>query len=498
MRIPFPERISLTGTVLFALFLCTMQQLQGTDPIFSMCCFLFIIVATLAFNLAGGFTRPSGSYVFFYAVLGVIVGICWKAILGERADSNLRSPLLTIQVFRGGICSMWLAVFISRRLTTKKPLLGNFVTDENMQNATIGLLVIGLTISVLLIVFPTGSGSVLSALTQINRFLPLAVILGTVHTIRKSGGTRSISLPVIIAGFFVFAIGVLSFSKEGMFTPFVCWLFAAGSQRYKLTNYQVIGAVVFVIVMFVYLVPYSQYGKGVNREDVTFAGQLALASRLLDDIDNVRDQSNQETEDAYQSNVQHYFNSSQGFFDRLQMLSVDDVLLDDTEQEGPFGYSPIILGFQNLVPRVFFPNKPSINFGNLYAHQLGGLDDDDYTTGISFSPSGEAYHIDKWVGVLILEPALLILLFTLFDSLCGDVRKSPWGLLMIAYFSHIAPEGMLGSVIYALGFLSFSLVIAAISAAYIAPIVGSLVAGPENRGLRRGRLIASIPGRKTT
>ena len=69
---------------------------------------------------------------------------------------------------------------------------------------------------------------------------------------------------------------------------------------------------------------------------------------------------------------------------------------------------------------------------------------------------------------------------------------------MIAFFSHIAPEGMLGSVIYALGFLSFSLFIAAISAAYIAPVVGSLIAGPERRGLRRGGLIASIPARKVT
>jgi hypothetical protein len=144
---------------------------------------------------------------------------------------------------------------------------------------------------------------------------------------------------------------------------------------------------------------------------------------------------------------------------------------------------------------VLWPSKPSVFFGNLYAHEIGGLPEDDYTTGISFSPSGEAYHIGGWLGVFIVAPLLWILLFTVFDSLCGDTRVSPWGLLMAAYFTHTAPEGMLGGIIYALGYVNFGLVVAALSAAYVMPIFGTLIKGPEQVRLRRIAPVRSVPRR---
>jgi len=169
------------------------------------------------------------------------------------------------------------------------------------------------------------------------------------------------------------------------------------------------------------------------------------------------------------------------------------MLVEVTERKGTFGYLPIIAGFENLIPRAFWPNKPSIGFGNLFAHEIGGLPEDDTTTGISFSPSGEAYHLGRWVGVFLVAPVLWIMLFTLFDSLCGDTRVTPWGLLLTAYFAHAAPEGMLDSIIYTLGFGTLGLLFAAFSAAYMMPIVGTLVKGPEKRLLLRTPLVRSIP-----
>ena len=72
---------------------------------------------------------------------------------------------------------------------------------------------------------------------------------------------------------------------------------------------------------------------------------------------------------------------------------------------------------------------------------MGMLGDEDRTTGISFSPIGEAFHVGRWTGIFIVAPILWIMLFTLYDSLCGDARKVPWGLLAIVLFAHIAPEG---------------------------------------------------------
>src|SRR5215469_335127 len=476
----------------FALVLFGVQIWQGTSVLFAICSLLFIVVATFAFNLAGGFSRTSGAYIFFYSLLGVIVGLCCKAILGERADSNLLVPELTIKVFLGGITAMLGAVFISRKLTARRPLLRNLVTDANMQNATVGCLVTGLVLSAILTLADKGSGTVLSALAQINRFLPMAMILGVVHEIRKSGGTRSVNIPVLLAGAAIFGTGLIGFSKEGMFTPVACWMVAAGSQRYKLSLFQIAGGFGAVALMFLFLVPYSQYGRNAVAKDLTFSARLASISDLLSNLGEVRQEYNANEEEGY-SDSRQYFNKPQGLFDRLQMISVDDMLVEVTERKGTFGYLPVIAGFENLIPRAFWPNKPSIGFGNLFAHEIGGLPEDDTTTGISFSPSGEAYHLGRWVGVFLVAPALWIMLFTLFDSLCGDTRVTPWGLLLTAYFAHAAPEGMLDSIIYTLGFGTLGLLFAAFSAAYMMPIVGTLVKGPEKRLLLRTPLVRSIP-----
>ncbi len=495
MRIPFPVHIPLRYVVGFATLLCIIQLLQGTSPYFSVCCFLFIIISGIAFNLAGGFSRTSGGYVFFYTVLTVIVGVCWKAVLGEPADSNLLVPLLTIQVFLGSSVALLAAVYLSRKLTTKRALLGSLVTDENMQNATIGCMVTGFVLGFLLLVVPKGNGSVLSALAQVNRFLPMAIILGVIHQIRKSGGTSSINLPVVLSATCQFCLGLVGFSKEGMFTPFVCWIIAAASQQYKVTLYQIVGGVLAVIFMFQFLVPYSQYGRNFRSETGSFSEDVDTAISLLSDLETARREERATAETSYEADVRGYYNAPQGFLDRLEMISVDDKLINLTDQGHVFGLYPILFSFENLVPHILWPNKPSIGFGNLYAHEIGGMAEDDYTTGISFSPAGESFHMARWIGIFLIAPIMWIMLFTLYDSLCGDVRRAPWGLLVLAIFSHAAPEGMLTGIVYMLGFTCASIIFAALSAAYVMPIFGTLIAGPGRRRIGRSVPVRSIPRR---
>ncbi|MDA4132524.1 MAG: hypothetical protein OK454_05280, partial [Thaumarchaeota archaeon] len=74
MRIPFPERIPIDRVTVFAILLFVIQQLEHTPLYFSAGSVAFIILAAIAFNTAGGLTRTSGAYVFFYSLLVVIVG----------------------------------------------------------------------------------------------------------------------------------------------------------------------------------------------------------------------------------------------------------------------------------------------------------------------------------------------------------------------------------------------------------------------------------------
>ncbi len=494
MRLPFPERIPFVKTFYLALLLCAIQVAQGTEPLFSLGCLFFILVSVVAFNVGGGFTRPSGGYIFFFATLSAIIGFVWKAVLGEPADSNLQNPLLTIGAYCGCIAMMLLAVFLSTKLKTKRALLAKMVTDANMQTATVGCLIAGIVLFVIAPLLPGGNGSFISAINQVNRFFPMAIILGVIHTIRRSGGTRSISLPILLAAGFSLSIGILGFSKEGMLTPFLCWIVAAASQRYKVSRTQIACSVLATVFIFRYLVPYAQYGRSYRAE--SDSGNLNISISLLSNLGYVREQYLEASTDTYEESSGYgYYNDPQGFFDRLEMISIDDALIEHTRQFGAFGLYPLVASFENLVPHVIWKDKPNVFFGNVFAHEIGMLSDQDTTTGISFSPVADAFHMEGWLGVFVVAPLMWLLLFTVFDSLCGDVRKSPWGLLAIVTFGHTAPEGGLGVIAYLVGYTVFAIVLAAVMAAYLMPILGTLFIGPEGIQVRRGAAIRSIPGR---
>jgi hypothetical protein len=508
MRLPFPERVPLLYAVGFAAVLGGIQLAQGTDPAFTLCFFLFVVIATFAFNLAGGLRRPAGGYVFFYATLAVILGVFWKACLGERADSNLTHPLLTMEATLAGMAGMLGAVAISRKLTRKRPILRG-LDSESMMQASIGCLVTGLVLTVLVMFVPYQNGSVLSALNQLNGFLPLAVILGVIYEIRKSGGTRSINLPVLIAGSVYFFIGLVGFSKTGIFTPLLCWVVAAASQRYRLTPYKIIGLLAIVFYMVVYLVPYSQYGRvfkvspsneaetGTNLSPAgAFLQNMETGFSFLAQPEFVRQQDSKDDAPIRVEGIPAYFDTPQGLFDRLQMISMDDAIINVTEQRGPFGMGPIIFAFENSIPHFLWPGKPSIVMGNVYAHEIGMIAPDDLSTGISFSPMGEGFHLARWMGVLLILPVLWIMLFTLYDSLCGDVQASPWGLLALVITAHIAPEGGLSGIIYMLWFSAISIIFAALAAIYVMPVLGYIVTGVRGARLRGVTTVHSIQRRR--
>jgi hypothetical protein len=416
-----------------------------------------------------------------------------KAFLGEPADSNLSSPALTMLVYLAGMCMMLVAVYLSKKVVPRRALMGRMVTDANMQTATVGCLVAGVLITLSGYVLPAGNGSLFSALNQLNRFYPLTIVLGVINTIRRSGGTRSINLPVVLAAGLLFTIGVISYSKEGMLAPFAAYFIAAASQRYKVSRTQIIVGVLGVIFIFRYLVPYSQFGRAYQEE--TGVNDIHTSLTLLSNLGYVREQYLETSSSAYTGRVIGYFNTSQGFFDRLEMIAIDDALINRTQQFGTFGTVPIIEAFENAVPHFIWKDKPQHLAGNIYAHEIGLLAEADDSTGVSFSSTATSFHLLGWPGIFFLGPAIWFLLFTIFDWLCGDVRKTPWGLLVLVLYSHAAPEGDVGAIVYMCFYTTYAIVFAGIMGAYVAPIIGTLFIGPEGIMIRRGAPIRSIPNR---
>jgi hypothetical protein len=493
VRLPFPERIPFRTFFFFAATLCAVQVLEGTNSTFSLCCFFFILIAGIAFNTAGGLTRASGAYVFFFSILGVILGLCWKAFLGEPADSNLQVPLLTIYLYLAGISMMLVAVYLSRKVTLRHALLGDILPDYKIQTAAIGCTVVGFLIAFIELIAPGGEGTVVSAFNQINHFFPLAIMLGVIHTIRRTGGRRSVNTAVLLSAGIYFYGGLIGFSKEGMLTPIVCYLLAAASQRYSLSKAQIILGILAIVVVFRYLVPYSQYGRNFRQD--TQVGNIKVAYTLMTNLGQVRQEYLNSESENYERQLFSYYDSPQGFFDRLQMISMDDALNQHTQQFGTIGTLFLVESIENIVPHFIWKDKPAFLSGNTFAHEIGLLGAEDDSTGVSFSAVSSAYHMAGWMGIFIIAPTLWFILFFVYDSLCGDCRKAPWGLIVLVMFTHAAPEGDLTSVIYFLSTGACGVALASILAAYLMPIVGTLFIGPEGVGLKPRAPVRSIPRR---
>jgi hypothetical protein len=484
MRIPFPVRIPFHGAAIFAVVLFAVERVEGTPLYFCTGAALFLLVATLAFNTAGGLTRASGAYIFFFAVLDVVIGLVYKAFLGEPADANLSDPHTTIEVYVAGTAAMFLAAFLSRRFSRKEPLLGRVMKEDQMYPAAVGCIVAGIVLAPILGLLGQSGLRIQTAFNQLNYLIPLGVILGVLYEIRRSGGRRSVNLMTVGAMIYCFVMyGLIGFSKQGMLVGPVCWVIAAWSQRYRFSRVQVAGVLMGAILFFRYLTPIAQTGKNIPEAAGTLPERAELALRMLEDPEKTRDEYLAVNADA--RGLNSYYNTPQGFWDRLQFISVDDALINVTDQGKVFGLLPLEQELLNAIPHVFWPDKPTFNYGNVYAHEIGNFTEDDTTTGISFGPMSEAYHMAKWTGVLVVAPLLWFVLFTLFDSLFGDIRLTPWGLLATVMISHIAPEGAMTGVVHLITYGPVILGFCAVFAAWVAPLMAIGVAGAG-----RGRKIA--------
>lgn len=493
MRIPFPIRIPLSYACAFAVVLCVTQVLEGTPPAFSLLSFAFIATATVAFNVAGGFARPSGAYIFFYAMLAVIVGLTYKAFLGEAAETNLAVPQTTMLVYVAGVSGMLVAAYLKRLVLPAKGLLDDLTKRVELDAASVGCILVGFAIyaaGVLIVKgadtaeerYANNSGTVLSALNQVNHFLPLGLILGVTYTIKRSGGRKFLSTTTAVAAVLsmIFA-GLIGTSKQGLFEPILCIMAAAAALQFRFSPKTVVAFIFAMAFTFYYLVPYIQAGKGVVGAP-TFTETAANAYTLLSDLEGTREKTAASSQEAVESDDYsiHYFNAPEGIFDRLQMIAIDDALIDITEQGHVFGLTPLLFDVYNLVPHFIWPDKPLIALGNLYSHEIGlahysRRGEDDETTGISFSPTADAFHMARWTGVLLIAPGLWFCCFFVMDFVCGDTRQSPWGLLMFAMCAHLAPEGMISGPFYLTTVGPMVVIFVTLLSVYVLPVIGNVL-----------------------
>ncbi len=484
MRIPFPERVNLSYALIFATTLFCVQVLEGTNVFFSCCVFCFIMIAAVGFNITGGFPFPSGAFIGFNAIFTLILPMIVKALLGDPANRNLHVPIRTIEVYLLGMVAMVAAGIFSRRFRRRKALIAGLLPVDSLKSSYVGCAVLSVIVYFYLTYFNHGGdGSFGSFLVQANRFPILTFVLGVIYTVHRTGGRRSISGPLLGMMLFISLGALLTFSKEQLLTPFFAWAVTAALLRYRLDWMNVVFSLAGLYLVFTFLVPYAQVGRDVDYPGLS---RVQTSAYLLTHMDEVRETYKEGT--AGVDDTLNYYHRPLGLLNRLEVLSADDALIEVTDRAGAFGYRPVIFGFINVIPHFLYRNKPKIGYGNIYAHEINILPPDDDTTGISFSPTADAYHEGRLTGVLFVEPLMFMLVFLVLDSVIGDVRANPVGLLTTILISRAASEGMLWSTPGLIGQFLFTNVLAAYICAYVLPMLGSIfsktIIGPADRPLQ--------------
>lgn len=444
MRLPYPTRLNVNHVLIVVLVLLFAQLLDGTDPLFALLASVSIIFATLAFNALDGLGTVSGAFVFFMALPTFVIFIFLKVFTWEPSDKHLARPMLTIVATALGWAGILVAAGLSRRFSKRRNIVKFSARDlENLKNTSAGLLVLGLISQTLLTNFNTGaSGSIWTALSQLNIFVPIATILATYYEICISRGTRSMNWIVLVSILYVAGFGFIAASKQGMYTPFFSYFLVCAALDYKFRPLQVFAILGWLALAVGFMFPWAQYARTMTRQP-TLTGTVEATYNLIKNPETIPAMY-QWWADARRANqdinqVALCYDHPHGILDRESLICQDDRLIDLTEHTGPLGGHYLIGGFEMIVPHMIWPSRQTVNLGNLYGRETGQESSEDYTTSVAFAPIGDAFREFEWSGVVVVMPIMYFFTFIILNGVFGDARESPWGLILVAYAAFAAP-----------------------------------------------------------
>jgi hypothetical protein len=444
MRIPYPTRINVNHALIVVLLLLFAQLLDGTDPVFAFLASVAMIFSVLAFNILNGLGTASGAYVIFMAIPTFIILIFVKVFTWEPSDHHFERPMVTIAATAIGWAGILAAAALSRRFSTTRNIVRFTARDlENLKNTSAGLLVIGLFSQILLTNYNTGgSGTIWTALNQLNIFIPMATILATYYEICISHGTRSMNWIVLASILYVAGFGFIAASKQGMYAPFLSYFLVCGALEYRFRPLQVVVILAWLAFAVGFMFPWAQYARSMTRQS-TLTGTINATLRLLENPNTLPamyawySNSLKLNEDINQ--VSLCYDHPHGLLDRESLICQDDRLIDLTEHTGPVGPQYLIGGFEMVVPHMLWPSRANVSLGNIYGRETGEAGQEDYTTAVAFAPVGDAFREFGWSGIVVVMPIMYFFTFIFLNNVFGDARESPWGLVLVSYAAFAAP-----------------------------------------------------------
>lgn len=219
---------------------------------------------------------------------------------------------------------------------------------------------------------------------HLSSLFPILVLILVFFEWLKTG-KRSFQILSIILILLEIAYSLPSGSKEKIFMPLFLVL-VMYSLKHKLPLIPlVILSMVFVFFLFPFSTIYRMNYNLTGSADIQYALQQYF--KLFGTFDK-----------TILNNLLFSI-----FGERLNYTYIVSVIVNNTPQIWDFTYGyTYILFFISIIPRIFWPEKPDINFlANDFGRDYGLLYQRDYTTSVDMSWIGEMFINFGWYGVLV-------------------------------------------------------------------------------------------------
>ena len=498
MRFPFPEKIPLQWAFVFASVLLCLQVGLRTDIYFASCVFIYILLATYAFNVCGGMFRASGAFVLLHAVFALILSQCMKVVMGEPANSNLHEPDRTITVYLVAMIGVTVAAIANQKIRPRKSIVDDVEDIHRLPQMAIGCFLMGALFPWIAMLYGgNASGSIWAALNQLQYFLPLSIILATYSAIKTSKGARSVNALSLIAMTYSFLGGLLASSKQGIFSPLAAYLLTCAALRFRFKIATIALLAVIGVISVQFLVPVIQIMKGEGDFLPTFSSRFNMEKDLLSHPVETAAAYKLSQDQVDENKAQiDYYDVPMGLMDRWSLISISSLLVEYTDHGHLHGWHSMVLSVESIIPHFIWPDKPSPILGNEYAREIGGIvGEDDTTTGITIPFEADSYALGGLMGVFLISSVVVGFYLYAFDALVGDIRKSPWGLVVLVLLAHDASEIGAGGLIPNALITTLKIWTVVMLTRHVLPAFGSLFRGPEKAHIVHVPAARPIPRR---
>lgn len=463
MRIPFPSYIPMKPLlVALSLVLC-IQLIEGTDPVFAALMLVAQACAIIAFNYLGGMTHMSGAFCLFAILPTVTVPELAHLALGQPGDFNLVHPIKT-----AAVCAVFYAcvmvtarfVSLSGRPTALIDLIRFSLTELRIISGLACIVAISFQLRILTLGHPIEDGSFLAALNHFYGFLlAISVMMSTYVRIATTNG-RSV-MNTYVAFLLTVAVipGILSASKEGMLTPFLCWLVVVAASRHRFSWYGVLGLCAVLYVMWIYVYPFSQNARSPVRAADTLSDKIALIVDYFQDPSQFRDVYSGSTNSSEFGSA----TPKVSIVARYSTLPSIDMLIDADQKLGYTGidrYLPVLV---SVIPHALWPNRPAPITTNELGHKAGfAIDPGDTTTGIAIGTPVLFFDLGGWFALIVYTIVCFASFFFVSVRAVSNSGRGIWSLVPIGTEALIAgaagPDAMFNLIVMFMGLLFVSIV----------------------------------------